>query len=123
MRICLKPRDRESLPGGTSEKGEPGRPTGEIFQILPELLLAHLTSTRTRAQPSPMKSLRLVFTVAAFAATGLSLALSSAGATARPPDSAPTGDFFFPSTGVSVDNQAVLLAIDDYLLPLRENVG
>src|SRR6187397_2492951 len=32
-------------------------------------------------------------------------------------------DFYFPSTGVSVEKQAILLGIDDYLLPLRENVG
>ena len=32
-------------------------------------------------------------------------------------------EFYFPSTGVSVPKQALLLGIDDYLLPLRENVG
>ena len=31
--------------------------------------------------------------------------------------------FYFPSTGVSVKKQALLLGIDDYLLPIRENVG
>jgi hypothetical protein len=31
--------------------------------------------------------------------------------------------FYFPSTGVSVPKQALLLGIDDYLLPLRENIG
>jgi len=31
--------------------------------------------------------------------------------------------FHFPSTGVSVSKQALLLGIDDYLLPLRENLG
>lgn len=31
--------------------------------------------------------------------------------------------FHFPSTGVTVEREAVLLAIDDYLLPLRENLG
>src|SRR5262249_48292401 len=33
------------------------------------------------------------------------------------------GSFFFPTTGVAVEKQALLLAIDDYLLPLRENVS
>ncbi len=37
--------------------------------------------------------------------------------TARPPR-----DFYFPSTGVHVEGQALLLAIDDQLLPLRENM-
>ena len=32
-------------------------------------------------------------------------------------------NFYFPSTGVRVEQEALLLAIDDYLLPLRENVG
>lgn len=31
--------------------------------------------------------------------------------------------FYFPSTGVSVKKQAILLGIDDYLLPIREDVG
>jgi len=31
-------------------------------------------------------------------------------------------EFYFPSTGVRVEGQALLLAIDDHLLPLRENV-
>lgn len=31
-------------------------------------------------------------------------------------------EFFFPSTGVAVGEQALLLGIDNYLLPLRENV-
>jgi hypothetical protein len=31
--------------------------------------------------------------------------------------------FYFPTTGVAVDKQALLLAIDEYLLPLRENVS
>ena len=31
-------------------------------------------------------------------------------------------DFYFPSTGVRVEGQALLLAIDDQLLPLRENM-
>lgn len=31
--------------------------------------------------------------------------------------------FHFPSTGVTVKKQAMLLGIDDYLLPIRENVG
>lgn len=33
-----------------------------------------------------------------------------------------TQDFYFPSTGVSVEKQAMLLAIDNYLLPLRDNL-
>lgn len=38
-------------------------------------------------------------------------------------ESAPAkGAFHFPSTGVSVPKQAILLAIDDQSLPLRENV-
>jgi len=31
--------------------------------------------------------------------------------------------FHFPTTGVTVKKQAMLLGIDDYLLPIRENVG
>ncbi|HRE08178.1 MAG TPA: hypothetical protein PKX00_21350, partial [Opitutaceae bacterium] len=31
-------------------------------------------------------------------------------------------DFYFPSTGVRVEGQALLLAIDDHLLPLRDQV-
>ncbi|MBL4574880.1 MAG: hypothetical protein JKY51_02120 [Opitutaceae bacterium] len=31
-------------------------------------------------------------------------------------------DFYFPSTGVSVEKKAVLLSIDNYLLPLRDNL-
>jgi hypothetical protein len=42
-------------------------------------------------------------------------------------DSTPPGgggrSFSFPTTGVAVDGQAMLLAIDDQLLPLRENVS
>ena len=42
---------------------------------------------------------------------------------AQPSVSGPgTQDFYFPSTGVTVAKHAVLLAIDDYLLPLRDNV-
>ncbi|MBL9215190.1 MAG: hypothetical protein JNG83_06920 [Opitutaceae bacterium] len=38
---------------------------------------------------------------------------------------APPGEdsFHFPSTGVAVGREAVLLSIDEYLLPLRENVS
>ncbi len=69
----------------------------------------------------PMKYiLRIIPIVAAFAALfppqivlGAAPAASVAGAR----------EFYFPSTGVTVENQALLLAIDDYLLPLRENVG
>jgi hypothetical protein len=32
-------------------------------------------------------------------------------------------DFYFPSTGVGVDGQAMLLGIDEYLLPLRDGLG
>jgi hypothetical protein len=32
-------------------------------------------------------------------------------------------DFYFPSTGVSVEKQAVLLSVDNYLLPLRDNLS
>lgn len=32
-------------------------------------------------------------------------------------------DFYFPSTGVGVDGQAILLGIDEYLLPLRDRLG
>ncbi|MDB6169265.1 MAG: hypothetical protein JWM88_2129 [Verrucomicrobia bacterium] len=45
-----------------------------------------------------------------------------AAAESRSADPADRG-FYFPTTGVHVAGQAVLLAIDDYLLPLRENVG
>jgi hypothetical protein len=38
-------------------------------------------------------------------------------------DNTAAEDFYFPSTGVRVEQEALLLAIDDYLLPLRENVG
>lgn len=31
-------------------------------------------------------------------------------------------DFYFPSTGVRAEGRALLLAIDDQLLPLRDNV-
>jgi hypothetical protein len=43
------------------------------------------------------------------------LADSTAPATAK--------DFYFPSTGVGVDGQAMLLGIDEYLLPLRDGLG
>jgi hypothetical protein len=36
--------------------------------------------------------------------------------------SASPKEFYFPNTGVTVKNQAVLLAVDEYLLPLKENV-
>ena len=41
----------------------------------------------------------------------------AAGADAR------SQDFHFPTTGVAVAKEALLLAIDDCLLPMRENVG
>ena len=53
----------------------------------------------------------------------LGLYLSIGRLSAAPNSSAGDKDFYFPSTGVTVQKQAVLLAIDDYLLPLRENVG
>ena len=37
--------------------------------------------------------------------------------------SAAADGFYFPATGVTVEREALLLGIDDYLLPLRENVG
>jgi hypothetical protein len=42
-----------------------------------------------------------------------------------PPAARTTGSrsFYFPTTGVSVQGQALLLAVDEYLLPLRENVS
>jgi len=33
-----------------------------------------------------------------------------------------TGQFSFPTTGVSVQDRAVLLAIDDVSLPLKQNL-
>ena len=53
----------------------------------------------------------------------LGLYLSIGRLSAAPNSSVGDKDFYFPSTGVTVQKQAVLLAIDDYLLPLRENVG
>ena len=41
---------------------------------------------------------------------------------AEPSGNVATG-FYFPSTGATVEKQALLLSIDDYLLPIRENVG
>ena len=38
-------------------------------------------------------------------------------------EAANAGGFFFPTTGVAVEKQAMLLAIDEYLFPLRENVS
>jgi hypothetical protein len=32
-------------------------------------------------------------------------------------------EFYFPTTGVTVQKQAILLSIDDFLLPLKENVS
>ena len=39
-----------------------------------------------------------------------------------PADDGGAREFYFPSTGVRIEGQALLLAIDDLLLPLRENV-
>ena len=39
------------------------------------------------------------------------------------PSDAADRSFRFPTTGVAVESQAILLAIDDHLLPLRENVS
>ncbi len=51
------------------------------------------------------------------------LMIQMARAEISPDDGATNEDFYFPSTGVRVEKEALLLAIDDYLLPLRENVG
>lgn len=55
-----------------------------------------------------------LFTLIALTAGTVSVTLAAVGAGAR--------DFHFPSTGVSVEGRALLLAIDDQLLPLRENM-
>jgi hypothetical protein len=57
---------------------------------------------------------------------GLRRLLAAAGLLASAPfgvaaDTA-SRDFYFPSTGVRVEGQALLLAIDDHLLPLRDQV-
>lgn len=49
----------------------------------------------------------------------LAAVLLAAPALAAP---AAAGEFEFPSTGVRVEGRALLLAIDDHLLPLRENI-
>ncbi len=53
----------------------------------------------------------------------LSVLTLSAMAEVAEENAASADGFYFPSTGVTVQKQALLLAIDDYLLPLRENVG
>ena len=55
----------------------------------------------------------------------LALAAGAGGLIPAKGAAAAAGDqeFHFPTTGVTVGKQALLLAIDDYLLPLRENVG
>ena len=45
-----------------------------------------------------------------------------AGSTAAGENKAASSGFHFPATGVCVDKQAILLAIDDVSLPLKENV-
>ena len=45
-----------------------------------------------------------------------------AGATTAREETVPPSRFHFPATGVHVDEQAVLLAIDDVSLPLGRNV-
>lgn len=61
---------------------------------------------KTRLMIMPMAAL--------LAVTAATPSLSAAEAAPR--------DFYFPSTGVRVEGQALLLAIDDQLLPLRENM-
>jgi hypothetical protein len=65
-----------------------------------------------------MSTHRLVFVAALFLAATAPIAR---GANAESLD--PGSGFFFPTTGVHVEQRALLLAIDDYLLPLRENLG
>ncbi len=59
--------------------------------------------------------------LARLAALGPLLPLFSLGLAAQVPAADP-GAFYFPTTGVTVEKQALLLAIDDNLLPLTENV-
>jgi len=53
----------------------------------------------------------------------LALGIQCGGGREGSREAANTRGFFFPTTGVAVEKQALLLAIDEYLLPLRENVS
>lgn len=62
-----------------------------------------------------------------FDRTTLSLALVASLGTpvimnASPGAESPSDAFYFPTTGVTVQRQAMLLGIDDYLLPMKENM-
>lgn len=69
-----------------------------------------------------MKSLFATVASAALLLALPSMAQTKSGARARD-DGFNPDEFYFPTTGVSVRGQALLLAIDSYLLPLRENVN
>lgn len=50
----------------------------------------------------------------------LSLSVPEAHAESAPTNQGNARNFYFPSTDVTVKGQAILLVIDDYLLPVRE---
>lgn len=69
-----------------------------------------------------MKKSNIVKKIVAMAVIS-TLVVQMARAEISPDDGFAAKDFYFPSTGVRVEKEALLLAIDNYLLPLRENVG
>ena len=89
------------------------------FQLAPKQIHMNIIKTVRRIPMNVIKTVRHIVALV----FSLSVLTLSAMAEVAEENAASADGFYFPSTGVTVGRQAVLLAIDDYLLPQRENVG